>query len=697
MSRRLIVLLALSLAPRLVAAQLKCCYQITGIDTRTGVVSAAEPATRATLQFQVRDRLLLAKLRANQQVYVDLAARQVGLDARQACCAIVGTPSVSATARAPAPAAAAPAPAPAAPAASAAAAGPQRTTPRAAISTNLPSIAYGTPRPATTPRQRAQSRFETQSVTAAVGGRTVTGGVLHLRGVKAVEQAPGLPDGARRLLVMATRRVPRDQSDHYVVNLELAQQWIAEHAVPDDIKPTEPKEKKCDNWYDSWDCAGQAVSDEWQRAFDHAVDEWDRATKKLADAWETTQGCFTERTLTLPNIPVQFGIKPSMKIDLAQSAGRGSAKGTVGGSVGFGVPMQADLTARLDLFYIPCLPFAVRPKALAGGGVLTVGEAFEGKVTASGAFKKTFTIPPTGGPVIPIQIFPIVIAGVPVSEVDVSAYIEGNIEVSADGQVEGSFQLENSHPTEFSFSCDGKGCSAKSNRLPAASTSSQGAQIEGRVSVKPAVYTAIQLNFNYEALSARAGPQPYMLGVASGCGAVAASQSSGGASTNQSNYLLSGDLDWGVELRAEALVLKKIVGSPYVTRVLHEKHVWFRDLAPGGSTALAAVVTPPAQVEPGKPALYRIRMPTCYPYPDRVQYRVSWTGNATPAAPTGCTWQAGAGTCQFDPARDLLVSLTWPAAGSYALTVTPVRDAHGRSFAPAPAPTQVAVAVTPSP
>ena len=90
-------------------------------------------------------------------------------------------------------------------------------------------------------------------------------------------------------------------------------------------------------------------------------------------------------------------------------------------------------------------------------------------------------------------------------------------------------------------------------------------------------------------------------------------------------------------------------------------------------------------------------MPTCYPYPDRVNYQVSWTGNATPAPASGCQWQAGGGTCSFDPTKDLAISLTWTSAGPNSLTVKAVGDAHGRAFAPAPAAAQVAVSVTASP
>lgn len=563
----------------------------------------------------------------------------------------------------------------------------------AAVVNTPPAVTVGPAQPRTTVRTRAASRFQVANVTAMVAGRNVSAPVLYLRGLKAVGEAPGLPDGARRVLEMLVRRVPAGESDHYIVNTQLAQQWIAAHPVPANVKPTEPAEKKCGNWYDSWDCAGQAVSDEWQRTYDHAVKEWENAEKTLAEAWETSAACFTERTISSGQIPVRIDITPSMTVNLSQSGSKGSAQGTVSGSATVGIPMQSDIAAQLDLFYIPCLPFAIRPKALSGTGVLTVGEELKASVSSTGSFSKTFTIPPTGGPVIPIQVFPILIAGVPVSEIDVSAYIEGEIEISAEGRAQGQFQIRNTNPTHLSFSCSGKGCSAKSNRLPSATTSNESAQIQGTVSVKPAIYTALQLDFNYEALSARAGPQPYLLGTASGCAAAAGSQTAGGASTGQENHVLSADLDWGVELRAEALVLGKIVGNSYRMKLMEDRHLWFRDLAPGGSNALAAVAESTGQATAGRQATYKVRMPSCYPYTAPVQYNVTWTGNAVPLPRSGCQWQAGRGTCKYDPAKELTISLTWPAAGTYSLGVTPVGDDHKRAFTTPP--TQLSVSVVP--
>lgn len=681
------------------------CCGITKIDATTGIVTAKVNANGNLFEFKVTNARTLASLRVGQGVYANFAGKQASLDGRSACCAITSGPTPAATTPARIPAAEGTTRTPATqPNAPAAAGGqPANIGPiTAAFVNTLPSVTVGAPRPRTVLPGRPMNRLQAANVTAQVAGRQVTSSVLYLRGLKAVSEAPDLPPGTKRVLEMLVRRVPLGQSDHYIVDTRLAREWIAAHPVPDKVKPTEPKEKKCGNWYDSWDCAGQAVSDELQRTFDHAADEWKDAEKTLADAWDTTVACFEERTISTGDFPVRFNITPSMTVNLSEGTSKGSVAGTVSGSATLGVPMQSDMAARLDLFYIPCLPFAVRPRAIGATGLVTVGQDLRATVSATGSFDKSFTIPPSGGPVIPIQVFPIVIGGVPVAEMDVSAYIEGEIQVSSEGKAEGGFRIRNSSPTQFTFSCSGSGCSARSNRTPAATTTNETVQIQGTVAVRPAIYTALQLNFNYEALSARAGPQPYLLGIASGCGAATATQTSGGPSTTGENHVLSADLDWGVELRAEALVMGKIVGESYRQKLMDEKHLWFRDMAPGGSNALVAVVEPVGPAMSGKRTDHKVRMPSCYPYDSRVTYQVSWTGGAVPspersARNSACTWQPAQskGTCTFDPATDFLISLIWPTPGDWALTVVPVRDAHDRVFTPTPAPTRVGVTVIP--
>lgn len=569
----------------------------------------------------------------------------------------------------------------------------------------MPTLGYGTPRPMTTGRTLSPVRWDARTVSAAVGGRTSNTTLLHLRGLDGIERAQGLPDGVRRLLEMHVRTLRPGEPDHYLVNVKLAEEWSRTHPVPANIKPSDnggDSHSGCD--VISTHCASEAaqhaagqVSQEWQKLWEQAVADWKHAATQLSNEYNTLEACFADSTLPALKIPVPFNITPSMTVGLETSGskdlGGGTASGSVQGTVGLAFPMQSDVQAKLELFYIPCLPFVVRPKSISGAGGLTVGERLTASVKAAGKFDKVFTIPPTGGPQFPIEVFPIVIDGVPIAELDLSAYIEGNIEVGGQGTAEGRFQLDNPHKANFEFTCSGAGCQARALTIPDPTTTTESAQILGQVFVRPAIFTALQLDFDFDALTARVGPQPYLLGTASGCAAATGSQTVGGGSTSTENHGLMTDVDWGIDLRAEALIARKVIDPAYRHSMTGDRHVWFRDVAPGGSTSLVVLSSGPTQVAATKTATFKVRMPSCYPYTNTVQYRVSWTGNATPAASPSCKWQSGDGTCAFDPTKDLTLGFTWSTPGTYAITIVAVRDDHPRVFSPAPKPTQLNVTV----
>ena len=590
------------------------------------------------------------------------------------------------------------------------------TAPIAAKVYTLPTITYGAP---TAPQATGKNfdariaRFENVSVATTVNGRSMTKQMMVLNGRQGLESAP-IRDDARRLLEMHVRKLNLGESTVYFFDPEVAEQWLQSHAaVPPEMGPQEEEEEDDDDCGELsingiTDCEGagelaEEVGDnleaEYERARERAEDWWEDSTDELADLWDEAQNCFSDHILPGGTVPVRFDITPTMTVSLSQSGSRGSASGTVSGSVGLGIPMDGDLQAKVDFFYIPCLPFVVRPRSITVTGDLTVGEQLAINATASGAFNKTYTIPPTGGPRIPIQVIPIVIGGVPVAVIDVSAYIEGEVEVAATGSATGTITLSNEHTTTLDFTCSGQGCKTGSGAAPTASTpvtTTETVQVQGKVSAKPGIYTALMLTLNVNVLGARLGPQPYLLGTAAGCGFATATQTNGGDSTGEQNAALIADLDWGADFRAEALVGGKVVGSSYrqpITKA-SDNHVWFKDLLPGGSSALRAAIAGPAEAATGQATAYKLRMPTCYPYEEDAKYRVTWTGGATPSAvpADACEWEAGSGECEFDPLRDLELRFAWPAEGSYALTAALIGDEH-QTFSPALPATEMAVAV----
>jgi hypothetical protein len=403
-------------------------------------------------------------------------------------------------------------------------------------------------------------------------------------------------------------------------------------------------------------------------------------------------------------VPVKFSVVPEFPVPVS--------KGGLKGNVTVGVPIAGDFTAQLKLFYIPCLPFAVRPNTLGADGTMESGGTLRANLTVTGQFDHTFYIPSERGIKIPIQVIPIVIGGVPVAEMDVSVYIEGNVKIDGKGTLNGDVKLQSTQKTAFDFECSGHGCNLHHKGLPSEpATAMESIKLEGTLHVKPAIYTALQLSFDWELLEARAGPQPFLLGELYGCAAASATQSSTGASSTTGSQAIVADLDWGMDIRAEALAAtKKVAEKSFKVDVSHgtsgkNAHLYFKDLV--NSTGLVPVVTGVAQVPAGQASGFMITMPECYPYNDRqdntLQYKVTWTGGASGSAGTppaaaprkveagltrtssgsassNCTFQAGQATCSGAPRGHTAFNLTWPASGDYVLTVAPVGDTHGHKF-----------------
>jgi hypothetical protein len=581
------------------------------------------------------------------------------------------------------------------------------TAPIAAKVYTLPSISYGEPMPPPAVSGKFDAplpRFENVSVTARANGRSVNRQLVVLNGRQGIENAPGVSEKARRLLGMHVRKLNLSESTVYFFDPQVAAEWLATRDVP--MEPRDEEEEddsECgkisiNGFVDCGEDAVESVEEEYERARARAQDWYDDSAEKLADEWDEALNCFSDHVLPGGSVPVKFDITPAMTVNLSQSDSRGSATGNVTGAIGLGIPMDGDLQAKVDFFYIPCLPFVVRPRSITVTGDLTVGEVLAIQATATGAFNERYTIPPTGGPRIPIQVIPIIIGGVPVAIIDVSAYFEGDVEVTANGSVVGTATLSNEHRSTFDFKCDGHGCETGPGGRPTASTpvtTTESVQIEGKVTAKPGIYTALMVTLNANVLGARLGPKPFLEGTAVGCGAATATQTNGDQTAGDQNAALAADLDWGVDFRAEALVGGKVVGEKYEKEITGENHIWFKDLIPGGSSALHAAIAGPTETATGQATAYKLSLPSCYPYDEDAKYRITWTGDATPSAtpPSACQWESGRGDCEFDRTRELDVRFAWPAAGNYALTAALIGDEH-RTFDPAPRATELPVAVT---
>jgi hypothetical protein len=678
---------------------------------KSGQVTAQETRGARTFEFQVADPALRRGLRVGSPVYANFDTKQVSLDGKKSCCTIL---KISTAAKQPVPGTTpggTPSqpmgvgpgkPGASTPSLGAAGVGAAATKgPLQRYSEPLPQVTAGTPRPAQTAGR---------AVVMQLAPRSKNPNIMQLKGIDEIRAATSLPQGARDLLVLHARTLEAQDLDGYVVNRKLAEEWFKKQPkLPDSVHEAakdkgKKKKKGCSTKHISTGCVknevSQAVDDltrEWRKA-------WHDTTAEVARAWDKGLNCFADHNLAPLKIPVKFSVTPEFPVTVQ--------KGGVRGTVVVGVPMAGDFTTQLKLFYIPCLPFAIRPNTLGADGTMEAGSALRANLTLTSQFDHTFLVPPSGGVKIPIQVIPIVIGGVPVAEMDVSVYVEGNVKIDGKGMLNGDVKLQSTQKTAFDFECSGHGCNLRSHGLPPTpATAMESIKLDGRVHVKPAIYTALQLSFDWELLEARAGPQPFLLGELYGCAAASGTQSTSGASTSTSSQSIVADLDWGLDIRAEALAAtKKVAHKKFkidVSRGTSGKnaHLYFRDLVQ--STGLVPVVTGVTQAKVGQPATYMITMPQCYPYRDvpdnTLQYRVTWTGgasaNTAPAGAQGsnrvgvgmtkisggspsstCSFQASPGTCSGAPKNNTAFNLTWPASGDYVLTVAPVDDKHGHKF-----------------
>jgi hypothetical protein len=549
--------------------------------------------------------------------------------------------------------------------------------------------------------------------------------LVQLRGIDEIDKSP-VSQAVKDFVLLHARTLPSGEVDHYAVNTQLAEQWFATHPEPEAVKQAAAKARStthagCHAF--STHCASEAAKHgegeakrQEEKLLHEAQNEWKHLTHEATNDWHQIEGCFVDHTLSLPNVPVSFTTTPGFPLSMKKSGSTkndyGSASGSVSGTATFGVPITPDFNVDLEVFYVPCLPFMIRPKSIETNGTLEVGGVFQANLNATGQFDQQFTIPPGGGPHFPIAVLPLALGPVPIAELDLSVYVDGTLAVDGSGTLNGSVQMQASHKTAFDVICNGHGCDLKSHNIPVPDSVAESVKMQGVIHVRPAVYAALQLDFDIDLLTMRAGPEPYLLGEIYGCSPTTARQNTATGNSTQELYALTADLDWGIDLRAEALVGTDKVGEHKWD--LTKGHILFKDLV--NSNALIPSLAGPAQGSLNQPALFNVKMPACYPYHDEIEYRAQWTGGATASTtapnsgtmtatvkPTGlplgptqrpevisgtaeaCTLQTGEADCWNNPSAATALDLTWPSAGAYGVTVVPVRDKHGRVFTSQPA------------
>ena len=683
------------------------CCSVTAVNPATHTATAREQSSGRSFQFTVPNAAQFAMLKIGKPIWANFATKQVSFDGKTNVGTIL---NVSAPA----------APAPAGPHSPAPQALPTQKVnagPAKPIDMTIPAVSFGAQQPAPPAGPKGTPlRFKPPV--------SVNGNITSIRGVEGVKQASNLPQGARDFLLLHARSVPLTEVNHYLVNVPMAEQWFRDHPEPEAIKqaaakshPKRDGHKGCHTI--STHCAEESAKhaeDEARRQgeklIQEAQGEWKHATLEVGHDWRIAEkdllNCFADHTLRVTGIPVRFPLSPTFTVplvDISQTNKNpnGSTSTGLQGSVTFGLPVNADFTVEVDFFYIPCLPFLVRPKQIVADGNLKVGSVLGVALTATGSFNESVPLLPptngTSGTVFPVAMVPIVIAGVPVGYLNIDLFVDGRIKLDGAGRVKATAKMTTTETASLKFKADGHGAELEQHTIPGCPEHAcppertvEQITVDGRLRVKPEVYVALQLALDTDALVARAGTEPYLLGELYGCSQTTATQGIGAAGTLQEVHGLFVDLDWGAYIRAEAFAANVKLGDKEWK--LAQRHIYFKDLL-NGSTSLTPNLAGPAQPTAGHPASYKLRMPACYPYPDPLHYRVrtgaqpgAATQTASVAGASTCSVQGAEGQCWGDPHKETPVSLTWPSAGDYTLNVVSVEDKHGRKFESAPSNSQ---------
>jgi len=566
------------------------------------------------------------------------------------------------------------------------------------ISMAPPTISFGAP-------QTPAPDLVVPGASRASGGANAR--IVRLQGEAGIQAAASLPQGARDFLILHARALPQGQVAAYVVDLDVANDFFQRHAEPASVHAAATANNDSHTGCNavSVNCAKEAAQHAADEIKRQAQDAWKSVVGDVTRDWNVVADCFSDQNLPVPDVPIRFSKTFGFPITIGTDR-RTNTLASVSGTLDLSEPVDVDLTAHIGIAYIPCLPYALRPTSIGANGTLEYDERISANMKAGAAFSYIAAVPPGGGGDFPITAIPLLVNNQYVARLDISLYLDGQVTFDSTAAFSGTIGAELKHRAQLGFRCSGNGCDLQV--VPYEELiGTESVRLEGRMKVRPAILAAVEIAFNGDLLATRAGINPYVQGEIIGCAAGAAKQSTAGGGADQS-YALTADFDSGVEALAEAKAGPVQVGSKHWKDDQH--HIAFRDLA--HSTALQPDVSGKTEAVAQQPVALQLKMPSCYPYSEAVEYQLDWAvdgasrdaGRATAASVTkiggssgaGCSLGSDSGRCSGDPRKGTLVNLAFPGAGSYPVRVSPIRDTHGRDFSGVPA-TQHVVTVTAAP
>jgi hypothetical protein len=568
-----------------------------------------------------------------------------------------------------------------------------------------------------------------------------------------------LPEAARDALLAHAKNLQPGDIPTYVVNQDLAKEWAKTHTpLPKGAPPqTAPRGSNSTRHprlvYASYHLRGDPEFQDFGKAVKHAAGEVSKGAKhaeseaskdaehaggQISDAyknatgqttawwrhwqregtkdWEKVEDCWVDH-----KISARRHVTFHPEHDLGYTANLASLK--LGeGTVNVQIPIDLSLDAEASVFYIPCmavatgsvpLPFFIRPRDVsAQNGQISIAANVSANIQHLG-YKGDFSL--FAPRVTPILYPTLIMAGPVPIEFAVYLYLRGGIKAVAEADIESSFVASDKKEGPFSFTCNGHGCEHDFSKIKTESSVPMDPALKpnrsGRLIIEPYFWSAVQIDVYNGLLMGRAGPEAAVSGdmwgyQGSGCGSGVAA--SGGLGDNVK--ALTADIDaklyaaWqvGAMGMTDPFTGEYIKGLKGYLTPKNESllappfHLFFRDFV--GSSALTPLVAQNGTAYASHPAGYKVQMRPCYPYPDEVEYQMQWSvQTANTGTPSGGTGQSqNSSSAHGLPQEKVLVNHTWTVPGDSTLTISAVRDKHGRKFLAEPTRFPVHVQEQPS-
>lgn len=329
--------------------------------------------------------------------------------------------------------------------------------------------------------------------------------------------------------------------------------------------------------------------------------------------------------------------------------------------------IQASATAEVHLelkryaIFWACIPYGVKFNNARAHGTMELNStsSLSGTIKYTQSWKKQiadvklFTVTIPAGPIpIPVNFtLPITIG------LDLQATVTGTVGFHAARHASGSFD----------YTCTLGGCvgGASFNMPGTVQDPVPVGAISGHLEPSIWVQAAVRAALVHERLVyAQVGVRPYLRADLWGYYGNACGDADGDGIPETVDALTL-DLDWQLYVTGEAALLNT---TPDVWDNLWNtgrRHIAFWDLI--GSEAAQPVIVGPATAQSNVLQAYGAKMRPCWPYSETVDYQFNW-GDGTTTALSGA------------PQSQPMTNHAWSPVGARAVTLTPLRDGHGRKL-----------------